>query len=50
LRRKSIARIARDFHHEAEIPAKHHIPMRSISGRYLWERSVSIPRRSVNAA
>jgi hypothetical protein len=26
---ENIARIARSFHHRAEIPANHHIPMRS---------------------
>ena len=40
-------RTARDFRRGAEMPANHHIPTQSISGRYLWERSVSIPWRSI---
>jgi hypothetical protein len=44
---QNIARIARGFHHGAEIPANHYISTRWVSGRYLWERSVSIPWRSI---
>jgi hypothetical protein len=44
---QTIARIDRGFHHGAEIPVNHHISMRSISGWYLWERSVTIPWRSI---
>jgi hypothetical protein len=44
---QNIARIARGFHHGAEIPANHYISTRWVSGRYLWERSVSIPLRSI---
>jgi hypothetical protein len=40
---QNIARIARGFHYEAEIPANHHIPTRSISGRYFRERSAMVP-------
>jgi hypothetical protein len=44
---ENIARIARDFHHEAERPANYHISKRSISGRSLWEQSVTIPWWSI---
>jgi nitric oxide synthase oxygenase domain/subunit len=47
--RESIAHTERGLHHGAEIPANHHISTRSISGRYLWERSVSIPWRSITS-
>ena len=30
-----------------ERPAKHHLPTRSISGRYLWKRSVMVHWRSI---
>jgi hypothetical protein len=33
-------RTDRVFHHKTEIPANHYISTRSISGRYLWERSI----------
>ena len=46
---RTIARIDRGFHHGVEIPVNHHISMLSISRRYLWERSVSIPWRSITS-
>jgi hypothetical protein len=45
---QNIARTRRGFHHGAEIPANHYISTRSVSGRYLWERSVIIPWRYIN--
>jgi hypothetical protein len=45
---ENIARIARGFHHRAEIPANHHIPTRSMSGRYSRERSIIVDPRSTN--
>jgi hypothetical protein len=45
--RESIARIERHSQIKEERPAKRYISKPSISGRYLWERSVTIPRWSI---
>jgi hypothetical protein len=45
--RESTDRIDRSILHRHKSPANRHIPMRSISGRYLWERSVTISWRSI---
>jgi hypothetical protein len=45
--RDGIVRIDRHSEIEEERPAKRYISKRSISGRYIWERSVTIPRRSI---
>jgi hypothetical protein len=45
--RESTDRIDRSILHRGKCPANHHISTRSISGRYLWERSVTIPWRSI---
>jgi len=45
--RESIARIERHSQIKEARPAKRYISKPSISGRYLWERSVTIPRWSI---
>jgi hypothetical protein len=45
--RESSDRIDRESQIEEERPAKRYVLTRSISGRYLGERSVSIPWRSI---